>query len=322
MELTVSSHFTHSILSELNTSSARSDLCVVEWLRMHKLSARIPLSVADDIWEYCAAVNNDELFGLRSGLNTTLKDLDVVGFLLISSSTVNDVIAALIDYLPIIGEGGYYEFKRKDKECQLIYSTHFNKCCEQRTSCTMGIMISLSKAITNGKFSATAVSFKHSAPCARKEVEQLLGCEVRYNQKVNALHFDVQFLELPITQSNPRVNARLKSMADESMEKLMTDDFSRVVSGLIRKYPAFNREMIAEKLHITSRHLSRKLSNESINFKALHNKVRVELVETWLREKVRPVEITLRLGLSSTSSFARAFKKWTGKTLSDFNATL
>jgi AraC-like DNA-binding protein len=80
--------------------------------------------------------------------------------------------------------------------------------------------------------------------------------------------------------------------------------------------------MIAEKLHMTSRHLNRKLSNECINFKELRNKIRRQLAETWLREHVYPVEIALRLGLSSTSSFSRAFKKWTGKSLAQFRESL
>lgn len=322
MELTVRSHFTLTILTALDPSSARKDPRVNEWLRMHELSSRIPLSVADDIWEYCTQANIDELFGLRLGLNTKLKKLDVVGFLLLSSETVSDVITALIDYHPIIGEGGHYSMKQRGNECRLVYTTHFNKCCEQRVSFTMGILIGLSKTITDGRFSAKAVYFKHSAPDVKDEVEQLLGCAALYNQKDNALVFDAKFLDLPITQSNPHVNARLQCLADESMEMLIANNFSRVVSGLIRKHPAYSREMIAEKLHMTSRHLNRKLSNEGINFKELRNKIRRQLAETWLREHVYPVEIALRLGLSSTSSFSRAFKKWTGKSLAQFRESL
>lgn len=75
------------------------------------------------------------------------------------------------------------------------------------------------------------------------------------------------------------------------------------------------KEQIAQRMHLSTRTLCRRLSNEGTSFQSVLDDLRHELALRYLREPRRTVaEIADRLGFSSTSAFDHAFRRWTGLT--------
>ncbi len=69
------------------------------------------------------------------------------------------------------------------------------------------------------------------------------------------------------------------------------------------------------------RTLQRKLSEENTSYKELLDETRRELANQYLRQATLSVsEVTYLLGFSEPSNFSRAFKRWTGRTPSEFRA--
>ena len=76
---------------------------------------------------------------------------------------------------------------------------------------------------------------------------------------------------------------------------------------------------LAEREHVSSRTLIRKLRDEGLTYQQLLDRVREDLACWWLLHSDMSVEaIADRLGYQDTSNFSRTFRRWVGMTPSEF----
>ena len=88
---------------------------------------------------------------------------------------------------------------------------------------------------------------------------------------------------------------------------------ARRTEALLQENPAATKDMVAERLHISGRHLNRLLAEDGTSFKLLQDTVRRRLAEAALQAAdSRMADIAERLGFSDESAFAKAFRRWTG----------
>ena len=78
---------------------------------------------------------------------------------------------------------------------------------------------------------------------------------------------------------------------------------------------------IAELLHMTPRSIGRKLQEEGTSLRLIKNSLRREYaIKLMSTENLSIADISERVGFSETASFCRAFKRWTGKSPSQWTA--
>jgi AraC-like DNA-binding protein len=79
---------------------------------------------------------------------------------------------------------------------------------------------------------------------------------------------------------------------------------------------------VARALGMSPRALQRRLTIEETTYAALLDDTRRELALAYLREgRYSMTDIGYLLGFSGAASFTRAFRRWTGKTPSDYQRT-
>ena len=72
-------------------------------------------------------------------------------------------------------------------------------------------------------------------------------------------------------------------------------------------------------LNRNERTLQRQLKMEGTTFKTLLNEIRIELASKYILDsQLSLTEISFMLGFSEISSFSRAFKRWLGKSPTDY----
>jgi AraC-like DNA-binding protein len=80
-----------------------------------------------------------------------------------------------------------------------------------------------------------------------------------------------------------------------------------------------SQEEVAEVLNVSARTLQRKLGDSGITFKEILDETRHAMALAYLSSPQHSVsEITYLLGFSCSSSFTRAFRRWTGLSPSDW----
>ena len=81
----------------------------------------------------------------------------------------------------------------------------------------------------------------------------------------------------------------------------------------------FGLENVAEEFGISGRALQRNLSAENTSFNQMVKDIQKMMTFNYLEAKELSIdEIAYLVGYTETSSFYRAFKKWTGKTIPQY----
>ena len=120
--------------------------------------------------------------------------------------------------------------------------------------------------------------------------------------------------------ANKTANSRDKSSKSEEI-------FRKVETYLIsnKRYldPALSLPVLAEEMEVSTSHLSKIVNSSSqIGFSDYINKLRVEQATKLLSDESYELytiaAIGMECGFSSTSTFYTAFRKFTGKTPSDY----
>ena len=143
--------------------------------------------------------------------------------------------------------------------------------------------------------------------------------------KQNEVIFSMKDLKKPFLTANnimveylePQLKQKLAEMESETFETFA----SRVQKKLFQLIPSgqFGLENVAEEFGISGRTLQRNLSAENTSFNQLVKDIQKIMTFNYLEAKELSIdEIAYLVGCPELSSFYRAFKKWTGKTISQY----
>lgn len=322
----VSLHFLKAILAACPRLGIALPATASDWLQEHPAATRVPLEIQDRIWEEFCQASADALIGLRLGLDTQPGNLDIVGLLLMSCDDLAEALDMLVDYQQIIGEGGEFFLEQDIADggsampCwRLRYESRFHCRARERVEAVFATLLHLGRWISGGAFQPMAVHFQHRALAAPSVYSELLGCTVDFESLENEIIFQATQAKLPLIQSNAAVTQHLRVMADQMLASLGSQSLTHQVQALLKENPSDTKEQIAERLHISGRHLNRLLAEDGTSFKLLQDMVRRQLAETALRNPdSRMADIAEQLGFSDESAFAKAFRRWTGKSPSQF----
>jgi AraC-like DNA-binding protein len=153
------------------------------------------------------------------------------------------------------------------------------------------------------------------------------SARVRFGEAQVGFDFQLPNLDVHIPSADPDLGRVLASSAATILaaqaDELRLGDRVRpwLTHHLVGEQPIATR--LAAAMHMSARSLRRKLAEEGTSLRDLMDEVRHEraiaLLEAgrWNLERV-----ALEVGFASASAFGRAFRKWTGRSPTDFMRAL
>jgi AraC-like DNA-binding protein len=183
------------------------------------------------------------------------------------------------------------------------------------------VLISLLRTGTGAPITPIRVASPH--PYSEK-LQQYIGVPTEMSN-TNVVTFRLQDTLLPfVTQNNimwdylkPELKRRLEDLSSENsflnlVEKTL---FSAIPSD------SFSREEVAISLGVSVRTMQRKLKSQNVTFMQLVQKVQQLLAISYLQvEELSLEEVASLVGYKEQASFSRAFKRWTGETITQFKS--
>jgi AraC-like DNA-binding protein len=160
-------------------------------------------------------------------------------------------------------------------------------------------------------------------PAHAPTFEDVLGIPVAFDAPRHGLTFSARLLERPLPQGTPAMEELYERQCRALLDRATGDDdlVGRVLQLLVRSTPAELPALseVAGELAMSPRSLRRRLAAADTSFGSLVARVRRQLAAELLLDTSLTVEqIAVELGYAETSSFTRAFTRWTGQPPSTF----
>lgn len=315
---TVTVHYAQAILQ----AARRLNLPLPADLGAPGDDGRIPLARQDALWEAFCRAAQDPLIGLRLGDALQVGHLDMVGALLMSCETLGEALEALLDYYPIVGEGGEFTLHPTDDGERLVYEPHYRVRREERAEAVLAGLVRMTRWISGERVGPRMLQFVHAPRANEARYAELLGCPLQFGADAYALRFAAEDLQAPLIQANATMCRHLRDLADRLLERLGQKSLAVRVQQLLRQQPGWGKERIAEQLQLSGRHLNRKLADEGTSFKLLRERELYRMAEQLLRVQPRMADVADALGFCDESAFTKAFRRWSGVTPGQFRQAL
>lgn len=286
-----------------------------------RMSARQLLAICDNV----RRINPDPLFPMRAGRLVHATHLGFFGFALLCSATPREGMVCMNRYrtlsTPIIGVG----FREEAGRCVLTYFDSLDMppgLFRFVLDFQLGIGRTLLDDTMGIGFAVDEVRVTYPESGDTGELEGLLEAPISFGCEANQLIWDSAWMDRPQRYANSLTAMMVRDncermLADAQAELGTAGAVARMLVEQPGRFPGL--EEIADRLHLTSRTLRRKLSAEGSSYASILASTRRRMAIEYLRTtRMKIEEVAEAVGFADVANFRHAFRKWTGHCPSDY----
>ncbi|MCD2129574.1 helix-turn-helix domain-containing protein [Rhodococcus ruber] len=266
-------------------------------------------------------VDQATLLGFAFADQAHLMSFGPLSFPLVSAGSVAEIVE-LLTYLPLISTALSPQFHPADQGLTVGLTGHAG---DPALDCLVvtysGSTLLRLLDMLAGEVPAVTLHLSWPAPASLTNHEGMLAGRLFFDAPTSFLHIPADTLNEACRFSDP-VAYRL-AIADLQRtldQRNGTASFSEKVRRLLEKDPGQRRsQWVARELSISTSTLKRRLAEEGTSFRALHQSfLRERAMLRLLDRSVSVSEIATELGYSDLTNFSHTFKRWTGRSPSEF----
>jgi AraC-like DNA-binding protein len=314
----------HHIYEAANFGADFHELCKRMKITPEQLNngeGQLPWDPADDtdFWTHAIALTNNPVLGLHMGHQSVHNGLGMVGMLAERCKTVQQALEMLCLYNETFTNLFAISLDLTGAEAVFYFNPHAIWEKANLESARQAVDMWISSLLR----STYRITGKHIYPVrtelryAKRHVEEyvkILRNPIFFNKPSNCMIFQKKDLKTPIISYDESLLPVFIALLQKKQEQLATRSLKGQIKSLL--LAAFQGQIVhidivASRLHMTTRTLQRKLSEEKTSYREISAELRKELAEGLLKVgKVRKAEVASLLGYSDSSSFSKALKSW------------
>lgn len=280
---------------------------------------RWPIDDITRLWHAAERCTGDPGLGLKAGSAVSPGSINVVGFALQSAATLRQGIAMVQKYQSLISDGGRFQMLPGNSTTWLVYHPRQGELAfsPHQLEAVLAAVVTFSSWVTGAPLRPRRAQFSQARLGPLKGYRDVFGCPVEFEQAFSGLQVDNAVLDTPLPQADPQLakmheqysSAHLAALA---MSKASADDLRQwLVAHMGPQVP--RRIQAAQALGISERTLARRLQKQGQTFDGLLDDVRREMALQAVADPDRVLaDVALSLGFAESSTFIRAFQRWTG----------
>jgi AraC-like DNA-binding protein len=286
--------------------------------------ARVPHDRAMRFWELAVAATGDRLLGLHVALHVEPGVMDLIEYLARCSRTLGESLARTSAYFRLLHDRVEFQVELEGEHAILRNLVPRGLATTPAyVENALASAIVMARRMTRQPLPVDAVYFRHPAPAETGEYRDAFRGPVSFGAPVDAALIPRAALDLELLQAD----SALASILERHVQLLLgSSPGPRTLQARIARLlgtelaggrPAASH--VARKLAMSPRTLRRMLREEGCTFRDVLSDVRRELAFRYLRDPDVPIgEVSFLVGFSDANAFHRAFKRWTGRTPSEF----
>lgn len=272
---------------------------------------------------YNAAIETGcEHFGLLVGSHSGIEEMGPAGKLLQSAPTVRLALEVLKKYLHLTNRHAVILLGCRSKEAEEAFFGYADlngnfPGIQEFQDGAMAVALNIMRTLIGPQWHPTEVRLMRRAPRQPEAYESHFGAPCRFNAVRSELIFPAATLDLPIsTYGEPGLSAAIAAYQTDAPFSLHGQDWVELVRrttlGLLLT-GACSRQAVADALGISTRTLNRKLEQVGSSFHEVADYTRFTASRTLVKDTDMPLgEVAKALDYADSSSFCRAFKRWSG----------
>lgn len=286
---------------------------------MTRSRGRYPVEKVRCAWIAAAERIEDPCFGLGAARVWRPTDFHALGYAFLASKTLRQGFERIARYNAVVNETVLFRLESDSAQVRLKYSIPIPELQDVLAyeDARWAIIIGMCRMACGEALNPIEVALSHPAPPCTSDYYGLFRCPVNFAVPVAALALSREVADQPLPAANRELALGNDRVLADYIAKLRRDDIvSRVKDAVIGQLPSGTptQEETARALHMSARTLQRRLTEEGTSFRELLEAVRRELAEQYLSQGSRSLdEISYLLGFAESSSFSRAFVRWTGR---------
>ena len=280
-------------------------------------TARVSYAKVEAIWTWMSDQINDPCIGLKAEKYWHPSASGALGYAWLASSSLRTAVGRLTRYARLVTEGVQLLTEEDGQTFALIIAFNVGKGdIPIQADGILAVLTALCRVNYGDGLNPVSVHFSHAKPSCDGEFFAYFKCPVYFDAVDNRLVLPIHAMDEKLPGANPQLAQLNDRIMIEYLARLHKDNIvERVKAVIIDQLPTGSvvDSSVAEALHMNVRSLQRKLQLKGTSFKRILNEVREDLALKYIKDSSLSLsEISFLLGFAETSSFSRAFKRWTG----------
>jgi AraC-like DNA-binding protein len=291
-------------------------------------NARLPVVQYLRVIEAAVTVSGDPALGLHLGEQSSSVMFDVLGPLAERAATLREMVETTSRYARLLADGHDPQLLEADERASIRFPSLRGEFAAVRLTAEFSL-VALVRALgqyVDAPLRATKVCFAYEAPSYAAEYRRVFAGSEQFGQSFTGVEFPREWLERSQFHQNPDLFALLKTQAEQSLGRLerVATLSDRIKVALASRNP---RELptiddMARELDMSARSLRRRLLAEGKTFGALVERSRINAAKDLLAQPRASIQdVAYAMGFAAPAAFHRAFKRWTGMTPKEYQAS-
>lgn len=308
-------------VSEQEFMSGLNSLDSVDW---RNPATRIPLHMYEHAILRAMELTKAPWLGWEFGPLLNLSSHGFLGYAAMSSETLRDALELAVKFLRTRGTLTELSlFVEGDTAViQLDEMVALNDVAPFMVESFFSSLHFMGSHLMGETYLDGELRFAFPEPEYFKKMSAVIPVPVLFDCAYHQMRFPAHRLDQKLRFADPRLARMAEAQCEQEMAAIksppkLLGQVRRIVLGEAGRFPSV--EETASELHMSSRTLKRKLQQLGTSYQRILDDLRKGLAVEYLTQTDRTVdEIAIQLGYSDASNFARAFRRWTKKSPSDY----
>lgn len=286
-----------------------------------------PLSfaVCSRLLDSCARRLQCAHFGLVVGSRLELWHLGLLGVILRCSRNLQEALIHLIRYQAFYNQKIALQLEFESGMVRLIYRDSPGAAdCDQVADCLLSGINAILRWLCGPSWKPSQVSFCHEAPEDTSPFCEQFKCPLVFSAHEYAISISPRWLTKEISDIEPGLLNILAKELEKNL-RVPADDFISTVRDaieIVMKAGKVNATLVSGYMRLPVRTLNRRLNQHGVSFQSLLDEVRYRASCRMLaNSRIAVCRIAESLGYKETASFARAFRRWSGKSPNEWRVS-
>jgi AraC-like DNA-binding protein len=275
------------------------------------------------LFEIARAKTGDPYIGIQVGRNLQPSNLHALGFGLMASSTLRDFCQRVDNYFQLVSRSADFCHYEEGNVNVLEARNIVSDVCHESQDAFVVFMLRFMRSLYQKPLDPVWVEMLR--PCPKEGSQPYLdyfNCPTKFDCEILRIAIDSSVMDDELHGANPELALQNDEVVIRYLQEMDKSDIVNWVRGLIIKNLSsgtLSKTSIASQLHMSPRNLQFKLAAQDTSYQEILDTTRRELALAYIEQRrVAITEIAYLLGFTDSANFTRAFRRWTGKSPSEF----